>query len=270
MNEHWYDSHKIIFISYPKGSGGFALRYLLGLSPDTDVISVPACDTRHDGAAHHMLDRNNMKFEFTADRLRFGPLLGEIGLSFYNIFDQTSWNMISSHIRARLSAVVSTNGVHMHHMVASKSVIITDHLPSGLVRKIFHNAKCIGLYKPLYVSMKDFYIKNLLQPISFDTATVPQNLDVLNTFEARLAMSGKSTSISDRKEHLRKELRDLCIEQRVITTDSYKVSIDDIFSNPRWKEIYTQLVDYCGLRPNIADADRFIIDYKSKQFNRAS
>jgi hypothetical protein len=267
MQNNWCDSNKIIFVSYHKGAGGFALRYLLGLSPDTDV-KLFRHTVRSDGAAHHMLRRNSVKLDSTQqDIIRFDKLAQEIESS--RIFDPKSWPAIALHVRSRLSTAVSLNDQYMADIVDEKQVILADHLPTELVKLIFPNAIKIRLYKPSYHSMKDFYIKNLLQDPSYDNWTIPSDISANTTLDAILKMQGILPTSQTAKDFLRNMLDLLCREINLMGNDCYQIHASKIFSTKSWSNEYIKLITHCGLLPNLHEADRFIDRYCSRQFNRS-
>ena len=267
MQISWCDSDKIIFVSYHKGAGGFALRYLLGLSPDTDVKFFR--DTvRSDGAAHHMLRRNSVKLDSTQnDIIRFDKLVEEIGS--LRIFDPKSWQAIAVHVRSRLSTAVSLDGRCIADTINENHVILADHLPTELVKLIFPNAIKIRLCKPVYHSMKDFYIKNLMQDPSYDNWTIPSNISADTALDAILKMQGLLPTPQTAKYFLRSTLDSLCREINRMGNDCYQVHASAIFSGKSWSNEYIKLITHCGLQPNPQGAHRFISNYCSKQFNRS-
>ena len=284
MPNPWYESDKIIFICFPSGAGGYAFRYLLGLSPETDVhIHVnDKLPTRNDGAMHHILMPNNFGVS-NLPNLYAQFIFRELHKDLFglNASEEVFWDKIPNtelvkHIQNILHQCHSRDGKPMQDCIKDKHIIIADHLPIRMVRALFPNAKILKLFRNPLLCMKYFFIKNRMQSIAIDShmrLILSQkgfnNYEkTITTLDATLLADDKSYEYKNFKNELRGNFNLITIQSKNIGDDAYIVNGDKLFDPEFCIDEYTKILAYCGLEPNLEAAEDFIIDYHSKQFDR--
>jgi len=283
LSNPWYESDKIIFICYPCGAGGYALRYLLGLSPKTDVQIYVRDEhpTRPDGAAHHILSINDLRVNLSDNH----PLrLREMHKSLFGLDanEKVFWNKIPntelvSHIQNILYGCYSDyDNKLMQDSIQDKHIILADHLPICMIKALFPNAKVLKLFRNPLHCLRHFFIKNHMQSISYDNhqklILLQQGFDIveksITTLDAILLANNEPYDYINYKNKIRNSFNWINMQTKNIGDDAYMVNGDKLFEPELWLDEYVKLLTYCGLNLNLPEAENFIIDYHSKQFNR--
>ena len=263
MLQPWYESDRIIFACYHSGAGGYALRYLLGLSPHTDVQLWDHNQIRPDGAAHSMLDSNGLRAHLSDKHpLRFRELIKE------DVWAKIPDPRLVEHIKQILAGCYSYDGDLMQERSQQRQVVIVDHLPIRMVRTLFPNAKVLKLTRDPFLSMRYFFIKNYMQSPSQDSHQFDDTTAAPTALDAILLVRGEPQSYINYKKTVRWRFNEIAGQIKDMGDDAYDVDGDRLFDPVSWLAEYQGLVAHCELIPNLKAAEEFIKEYHSKQFNR--
>ena len=266
MPRNWCDSNNIIFICYYGGAGGYAMRYLLGLSPGTDVRTDTNRKLRGDGAAHYMLDRNSIHLKSNLNQtLNLETWPDGKGHAVWS--DRMDQNLVKK-ARQELYHATDQDGIPLNDMIDYQKMVMVDHLPSRSIREFFPNAIVLYLNRNINTSIRNYAMKNMLQSPANDQFTFPGLEHVATTLQARLVQQDIPLSKANYKHELR-TFRNLTLSKiRNIGDDMHVIDGDRIFDPAHWPTEYYRVLDICKLEPNTKAADRFIRQYHSLQYDR--
>lgn len=261
----WYDSNNIIFIGYRGGAGGIALRYLLGLSPDTDVLLYDNA-VRNDGAAHEMTARSSVTDDPVSKiPFRLHQFVDDKSETVYNDLWSHKWNTeLVRELHDKLDSCFDMNGQPLGQGDTSVKMIIADHLPCAFARAVFPNCVAVCLQKSPEYSMKNYYLKNLLEPVHAKDG----NYDAGRS-KTRIAALLEKKGLEPTAANYKQMIRDM-YDTIQIQSDpgALSISADKLFNAQTWQAEYIRLVELCGLEPNYQAAGNFINEYAALQYDR--
>lgn len=269
------DSENIVFICYPGGAGGFALRYIMLLSPELEMTDIdPDGWITDDGAAHYMISRFGLKWYREDGSLEkryetIHAMSGMVGqenslLSFFMPFVQPG--LIRS-CRSIFNGACTWDDMPVSGQAGSRLHIMADHVPPSAARAIFPRARLLALRMPVHQCMRNFWNKNLLAPE--EPHEVQSRLSKI--LEQRgLGLDGDSVDGMLVAQLNHSKLLDRMFEPPLLTEDTYIVDANAMFSADGWMPEYDRLMAHCGLTPNYDAVAKFVDDYASRQFDRFS
>jgi len=266
VHDPFYNSSNIIIINFLSGAGGCALRRLLSLGGGTDVPFIAKPLVRSDGAAHHETDKNSIVCNRgDIEPIIFDRVLFEMGYEDpYTILGDLDSDIIAGMHDVLLRSY-KKNGQALISDPMTDIMLIADHMPTHNLRKIFPNAKIIHLSRDPYKCIRYFFHKNLLQSASVDRMNWQGQSHRPTVFDARLAHRGLDQTWAVYKQEMR-YISEYILDQHALIRDTdYVVDADMLFESDGWHSEYLGVVDFCGLRPMIASADRFLESYRCNQ-----
>lgn len=266
------DNDNLTFISYAGGACGFAVRYLLLLSPGTDGLDVDADISTH-GAAHTMLSRCGIGHMHNG---RFKPLClndvpDRMGVPSVTCWDMSPSNRLIEYCRHLINCACTWDQIPSTEWREFGHWVWVDHLPPKMARIIFPNAKLMAIQRNDYDTYRDFTVKYMLEPVQ--SAIVKDgvdpsisNLDLLVSRMADISRESYGITINQQLQWLKKM-------QAIIRSDATEmgthiINIDRLLDPMHWRDEYDQMVDYVGLEPNYDKAEEFLMMYREKQYDR--
>ena len=268
----WYHSPNIVLVCFIGGAGGYALRYLLGLSPGTDVEAHLSQSVRDDGAAHALLDRNGLRLATdpkTILHLESWPVPSAWDFPHAVWADDIDPRLLDM-VRETLAAAVDPSGRPMGDVVNERKLIMVDHLPPSYAKALFPNAVILYLKRDLLSCARDYIIKNMFQSPAADLGTFGHRQTVRTTLEARVLDHGWPLCRSSYKRQIATTVAWLAYIESKIGHHTDWIDADRLFSADDWQQEYTKVTDMCRLEPNYVSAEQFITAYASRQYDRNS
>lgn len=269
-SRNFCDGDRIIFVSYPGGAGGFALRYIMLQSPELAIAyDEPIGWITNDGAAHNMLSRFGLKwpkqngsgwYQMSIDDIAVG-MQGKSHslLSFYMpVVDED----LIIGTRQMLSQAYTMDELPVAGSAGDRPMILVDHICPRAAKAIFPNAKLLALHLPMHQCFRNFWRKHWLH----SDGTYSRLHNVLK--ENGLDDSEESINMVLHSQMYYSKTWHMMFESPYLTSDTYVIDASRLFSMDIWRDEYDSLISYCGLTPNYDAVERFIVDYVARQDDR--
>lgn len=272
MGVSWFDSDNIIFIKYHGGAGGFALRQIIGLSSGTDVKLWPEVDIRDDGAAHVMLDRNDIFTDIScSNRIGFREMISDAsGIESHDLPSANIDKDVIDQLKLAYDRCWSFNGTPMQQAVLDRKIVISDHLPINLIRLLFPKATVIRLMRDIRYSQRCFFLKNLMQSPRYDLDTFDGYQHHATSLDAMLYKKHFESSFQNYKKVIRHRMESIYREYADQGMADHDVDGDALFDPEKYQGQYLSLMKFCGLETNLGLVNSFIKRYHQLQYKRLS
>jgi hypothetical protein len=267
----------LIYACYVGGACGYAVRYILLLSPDMERQH-DRCEqrVRYDGAAHGMISRCGLIRNNGMDphNITLNDLPTDIGLP-----DTETWWMMEPpprlirHAQRVIDNSITFDGRFAAEWREWKRWVWVDHVPPRAARMLFPNAKILLLSRDWKSSYRDYAIKNMFQPAHYNTVKHGIKLESGSSIDVQLRSSGREPTRHAYKE----DLLGSCVwasgQHDLLSDPAYSegafvVDVDRLLDPGSWREEYDRMVSYCELTPDYEATEAFIREYAANQPRR--